>query len=267
VDNGLQAFAGLPLLVPPPTAAERAADVIRESIFNGRFRPGMALPESSLANALQVSRNTVRDAFRTLVHERLLTYVVNKGVAVRCLSAADVHDIYRLRGLYELSAVDLLSQGPAKIHSEILSALRKSVDQGEAAADRAAAAPLDSKERTEATLDLGTADLDFHTHLVSLHHSPRLDEAFRALMTELRLGFLSNQDQYPFHQRYLPLNRSICADLEAGRYDSAHATLARYLNDAQAEVQAAVVQAAVVQAAGMYGAAAQGSVPQAGGKQ
>ncbi len=77
------ALAGLPSLNPLPTAAERAAEVIRDNIFQGRFQPGTALPEASLAKALQISRNTVREAFRTLMGEHLLTYETHKGVAVR----------------------------------------------------------------------------------------------------------------------------------------------------------------------------------------
>lgn len=226
------AFAGLPLLVPLPTAAERAADVIRESIFEGRFRPGLPLPETSLATALQVSRNTVRDAFRTLVHERLLTYEVHRGVAVRRLSADDVRDIYGLRTLCELSALDLLRRGEARVTPEALGNLRACIEQAEAA--------LAANEA--ACLAMGPADLCFHTRLTALHGSPRMDECFRRLMTELRLGFLAIVDPYPFHRRDLRTNREICDDLAAGRFDRARQALDRYLTEAQAEVMAAVSQ-------------------------
>src|SRR5688572_22178768 len=84
----------LPALAPLPTAAERAAEVIREHIFNGEFAPGTPLPETTVAEALHVSRNTVRDAFRMLMHEHLLDYEVNRGVSVRTLDADDLADIY-----------------------------------------------------------------------------------------------------------------------------------------------------------------------------
>src|SRR5580700_3775140 len=100
-------MSDLPSLQPLPTASERAADVIRENIFEGRFAPGTALPEAALSAALQVSRNTVREAFRTLTGEHLLTHEAHKGVIVRELTADDVRDIYKLRRMFELSALDL----------------------------------------------------------------------------------------------------------------------------------------------------------------
>ena len=71
-------MSDLPSLLPLPTAAERAADVIRENVFEGRFAPGTALPEAALSAALQISRNTVREAFRTLTAEHLLTHEPHK---------------------------------------------------------------------------------------------------------------------------------------------------------------------------------------------
>ena len=80
-------------LEPLPTATERAADLIRDNIFEGRFAPGTPLPEAALSSALHVSRNTVREAFRILIGEHLLTHEARKGVVVRKLSADDVRDI------------------------------------------------------------------------------------------------------------------------------------------------------------------------------
>src|SRR5919198_3721561 len=94
-------LSDLPALQPLPTAAERAADVIRENIFEGRFAPGTALPEAALSKALQVSRNTIREAFRTLTGEHLLAYEAHRGVTVRWLTVDDITDIYRLRRMFE----------------------------------------------------------------------------------------------------------------------------------------------------------------------
>src|SRR5262249_21224666 len=101
----------LPSLTPLPTAAERAAELIRDGIFEGKFQPGTALPETALAQALQASRNTVRGAFRAMLADPLLSYEVNRGMSVRRLDAGDVRDIYRLRALFELSAIDEVAGG------------------------------------------------------------------------------------------------------------------------------------------------------------
>jgi DNA-binding GntR family transcriptional regulator len=220
-----EALAQLPSLTPLPTAAERAADLIRQSIFEGRFQPGMALPETALAQALQVSRNTVREAFRTLMGEHLLVYEVNKGVSVRRLVEADVRDIYRLRRLLELSALDLLDPKASDLD---IGPLRECVAEG-----RKAGADGD-------WVAAGTANLRFHARIVALHQSPRVDELFARLMTEMRLGFLAVPDPHAFHAPYLERNAAICADLSTGRVKRARLALDAYLADALDQVVEAV---------------------------
>lgn len=214
----------LPSLAPLPTAAERAADLIRESIFEGRFQPGTPLPETVLAQALQVSRNTVREAFRSLVGEHLLTYEVNRGMTVRVLGPEDVRDIYRLRRLLELSALDLFAGGAA-VDPAALGAVVRAAEDAAAAGDWAA---------------VGTANLRFHELLVAVHGSSRITELFRRLMTEMRLGFLAVADPASFHGAYLPRNREVLAHLTGGDHAAARVALAAYLDDAQVDVIAAV---------------------------
>jgi DNA-binding GntR family transcriptional regulator len=221
-------LAVLPSLEPVPTASERAAGLIREYIFEGKFLPGTALPETSLAQALQVSRNTVREAFRTLMNEHLLSYEAHKGVTVRWLTADDVRDIYALRRLFEVSAIDLVSSGTAVLD-------RGSLDSAVESAEAAAAA-----KRWQ---DVGTANLRFHAGLVATHGSSRMDEFFRRLMTELRLGFLAVDDPEAFHGGYLARNRSLRDLLAGGKYAAARKALFLYLSDAEGPVVAAVERA------------------------
>jgi DNA-binding GntR family transcriptional regulator len=215
----------LPSVLPVPTVAERAAAVIRDGIFEGRFHPGTPLPESALAKALGVSRNTVREAFRTLMGEQLLTYEPHRGVAVRSLHAEDVQDIYRLRRMHELAAIDLLREGATTVDE---SRLRASVEAGRAAGFRADWGLV------------GTANLQFHADIVALHGSSRLDDFFRRLMTEMRLGFLALPDAEAFHAPYVERNSQLCDDLIAGRFTEAQTALWTYLDDAMTEVVAAV---------------------------
>src|SRR5947209_18124733 len=84
---------------------EWIADRLRDDITEGRYQPGTQLREEHITEELDVSRNSVREAFRLLVHERLLVYKLNKGVFVRSLEAADVVDLYRIRRLLECGAI------------------------------------------------------------------------------------------------------------------------------------------------------------------
>ena len=94
------------------STAERVAGILRERIAQGFFLPGVRLSEERIGNALGVSRNTLREAFRLLTHERLLVHRLNKGAFVRVLTAADIADIYRVRNLVECAAVRGLEEPP-----------------------------------------------------------------------------------------------------------------------------------------------------------
>ena len=56
------------------STAGRVADVLRTRITEGSLAPGTRLSEEDIGAALGVSRNTLREAFRLLGHERLLVH-------------------------------------------------------------------------------------------------------------------------------------------------------------------------------------------------
>jgi len=214
-------------LEPVPTTAERTADRVRELIFQGRFSPGVGLPETMFANAFQVSRNTVREAFRVLINENLLSYEMHRGVFVRQLSEADIRDIYASRRDVELPA--LARFDPA---TSALTGLTEAVEESErlaAAGDWRA---------------VGTTNLRFHEELVALLGSPRRSRFFHALMTELRLGFCALADFQGLHEPYAGWNRRIRDLLAAGNGDQARSELERYLNEAEEQIALAVRDAA-----------------------
>jgi DNA-binding GntR family transcriptional regulator len=227
-------LAGLPPIQPLPTAAERAADLIREYIFEGRFAPGTPLPEASLSAALQVSRNTVREAYRTLMNEHLLVHEPHKGVTVRWLTPEDVTDIYQIRRMFELGVLDLALGGQLKLTRDTLNEIGGLLTRTEAAV-----------RDGDWAGEVGTANLRFHGLLVELHRSERISDTFRRLMTELRLGFLAHEDPAAFHGRFLPRNRVLYEHLVSGNLAAARAELASYLEDAEADVVKAVQSKAV----------------------
>lgn len=220
-----QGLADLPPLQPLPTAAERAAEVIRDNIFEGRFAPGTALPEAALSKALQVSRNTVREAFRTLTGEHLLTYEAHKGVMVRWLTVDDVHDIYRLRRMFELTAIELAAAGRHELDAGALGGLV-------VAAERAAG---DGRWN-----DVGTVNLRFHEEIVGACRSPRINEVFRRLMTEMRLGFLVFTDPAELHAPFVARNRELHGLMASGDLKKTQAELGAYLDDAERLIVTAI---------------------------
>jgi len=60
----------------------RVADKIREFIILGKFKPGEKLVESKLAESLGISRQPIREAFRILELEHLITLIPRKGAYI-----------------------------------------------------------------------------------------------------------------------------------------------------------------------------------------
>ncbi|MEQ7124675.1 GntR family transcriptional regulator [Actinopolymorpha sp. B11F2] len=201
------------------STAGRVADILRDRIAEGFFPPGDRLPEDEIGRALGVSRNTLREAFRLLTHERLLVHEMNRGVFVRRLSVEDVVDLFQLRRLLECAAVRTVGSP-----SPDLGALRDAVKAGRGAA------------RRRGWQDLGTANIRFHQAIGALAGSARIDEIMRGLLAELRLVFHAMADPRRFHEPYLARNVEILGALEAGKGKVAERLLGRYLDDALAQL-------------------------------
>jgi len=90
--------------------AEEAADQIRDEILAGRLGQGERLVETRIAEALNISRGPVREAFKLLRAEGLVREERNRGTYVVSLSSADIHEIYDLRAAIESRAAGLRSQ-------------------------------------------------------------------------------------------------------------------------------------------------------------
>lgn len=196
------------------STAERVSDILRSRIAEGYFPPGTRLSEDSIGGALGVSRNTLREAFRLLTHERLLVHELNRGVFVRVLTVEDVEDIYRTRSLVECAVVRGLGEPPYAVDG-----LATAVANG-----RRAAGEGD-------WTGVSTANIHFHRELVALAGSARTDELMRSVFAELRLAFHVVDDPRRLHEPYLVRNREILQTLQKGDRDGAERLLAVYLDD------------------------------------
>src|SRR5437763_15790808 len=61
------------------STVQRTAQLLRGQIIAGLLPPGERLSEELIGSVLGVSRNTLREAFRVLSHERLLVHELNRG--------------------------------------------------------------------------------------------------------------------------------------------------------------------------------------------
>jgi DNA-binding GntR family transcriptional regulator len=220
IDSAARTIPGR-LRVAVPSVAERVAQELRRQLAEGSLVPGTRLTESTIAEDLGVSRNTVREAFAELAGERLVVRHPNRGVFVADLGAADMHDVYAVRRAIEVTAI----RGGGS--PEDVAAVRAAVEEG-----KRAAAAGDEKA-------LGTANQHFHGAIVALAGSTRLNGIMDQVLAEMRLFFHKATVDAHFYERYLPDNEAICEALEAGGLERAAELLTGYLDrseEALAEV-------------------------------
>ena len=88
-------------LEKPLTLRERIVEFVKDSITNGRLRPGERVPEHEIAESLGISRTPIREAFRQLETEGFITVMPRKGAVVSPITAKDVREFYAIKSLLE----------------------------------------------------------------------------------------------------------------------------------------------------------------------
>jgi DNA-binding GntR family transcriptional regulator len=167
------------LVVRRSTTAQQVADGLSERILAGAFAPGDRLRESAIATELGVARNTIREAVRILELSGLVRYEVNRGAVVISPTSENVEALYAARERLETAAV---ARTPTP---EQLAAISAAFDALVGAADS-----RDARRIVD-------HDLAFHSAVVAVLDSSRLDEFYAELTQELRfyLTVLSVEDR------------------------------------------------------------------------
>lgn len=213
------------------SAADGVVEHLRTEILDGRIRPGHRLAESTLVAQLDVSRNTLREAFRVLAHEGLVEHIANRGVFVRRLTLKEAGDVYRARRILECgalreSALRLASRNGLSAEEKVL--FDAEWDTSVAAVQQAVRDGLDAQARRDWE-GVGTANGQFHLALTRLAGNEVLDQMLRMLLTESRLLFVVVGAAQDVHERYLEDNIRIAAHVQAGELVRALVALEEYL--------------------------------------
>jgi DNA-binding GntR family transcriptional regulator len=98
---------------------------LRIDIVEGLLSPGQKLNETEIASHLGTSRAPLREAFRILEGEELVTNTPRKGCCVREISLKACRDIFQIREMMECYAVDLIKENKITDFRKIESAILK----------------------------------------------------------------------------------------------------------------------------------------------
>ena len=150
------------------TAEEEAYGYILTRIRRGEYHPGDRLKAEEVATAIGMSRMPVREAFRRLAAEGLLSMRPNRGAVVAVLTRDDIQEIFEIRAVLEGLAIRLATPN---VDDEALSNLSVLLDWMQRAMNAANLEEWLTRHR------------QFHEYLCSLSQRPRLLHQISGLHT------------------------------------------------------------------------------------
>ncbi len=98
---------------------------IQSDILSGNLEAGSKLTEANICKRYNVSRTPVREAFRQLEADGLIENIPNRGAFVTGLSKRDISDLFDLRSLFEVQAIEWAIK---RMTDEDIDALRETVE-------------------------------------------------------------------------------------------------------------------------------------------
>jgi DNA-binding GntR family transcriptional regulator len=148
----------------PLTAEEEAYNFLLNAICGGRYRKGDRLIAEDIASEIGMSRMPVREAFRRLDAQGLVTLRPNRGAIVGGLDIDELHEVFEMRSALEGLAVRV---AVGRIGERQLAALERLLDEMDDYRDESAV--WVSRHRA------------LHEYLCSLSGRPRLMKQISAL--------------------------------------------------------------------------------------
>ena len=85
----------------------RVVEELEQSILRGDLRPEQRLTEESLSKRWEVSRTSIREAFRILESQGYVDHIPRRGVTVAVISPRKAREVYQVRAALEGLTVQL----------------------------------------------------------------------------------------------------------------------------------------------------------------
>ncbi|MFB5679198.1 GntR family transcriptional regulator [Paenibacillus terreus] len=88
-----------------PASESEIYTAVKDAIIGQRLRPNMQLVEEDIAESFGVSRTPVRNVFRRLAAEKLVSVVPYKGTFVWCPTVIESKEVFEMRRVLEAAAI------------------------------------------------------------------------------------------------------------------------------------------------------------------
>lgn len=147
------------------TAEEEAYNHLQKALRQGLYKPGDRLISEDIAAEIGMSRMPVREAFRRLASEGLVTLRPNRGCVVAGLTLDEIYETFEIRSVLEGLAVRLATP---KVNADVLDELNRVLDRMERAGQSGSS-------------DWVARHQEFHSVIFALSGRPKLIRQIAAL--------------------------------------------------------------------------------------
>lgn len=150
--------------------AEQAYLRIRHEILICILSPGEIVSERELADRYEMSKTPIREALTQICRERLMQRLQGRGYMVSPITIKEIHDLFDMRLILEVAAVERAVQHPSPTHLaklKAMSGIGYSIDD------------LDSQ------IKFLEANRSFHLILAEAAGNQRLVRTLKALLIEM----------------------------------------------------------------------------------
>jgi DNA-binding GntR family transcriptional regulator len=183
------------------TRREEVTSRIRRGLLTGELRPGQRIKEVHLAEALGVSRPTLRESLQQLIHEGALVQVPYKGIHVAQPTADELRDISEVRMPLETMAALRLARDP---HGPAMDGVRKALQMHLEA--------IESRDDLQSHL----THLALHQAIWELADSPTLRKIWPLVGSQVQIALTVDQAVRHDPERDAVLHRQLVRVIEEG---------------------------------------------------
>jgi DNA-binding GntR family transcriptional regulator len=197
---------------------ELAYQSIRDSILSGDFPMGSRLIDTRLADELEISRGTVRDALSRLVDEGLVVEQPRQGMFVREFGPQDIIDIYNVRVALEPVAARL-----AVRHGVDIGRLQGILNRMRAAAEAGDVPTVSAMESA------------FHNEICEASRNQHLVDCYRMIQSRVRMALSldnrGNEDYRSIADRHEPILEALRSGDENRAAAAVHAHIVGHVDE------------------------------------
>jgi DNA-binding GntR family transcriptional regulator len=190
---------------------------LEEAILTGQVPPGARLVETAIAEQLDVSRTTVREAFLMLKRQGLVASEPRRGTFVTRLSREDALDLGYTRALLEAFAVTV---GYARIDDTLVQELERLLEE------------MGTCDLPREFPRLVEVDLAFHAKLVQLAGMPRLFDVWSRLNSRIGALYIRGVEEMRLQTDDLvALHRNLLGAIRSGSDHGQLAIIQHYVRE------------------------------------